>query len=223
MSQSGILTQEAIESSSETVPISFSDFTIESAKQRLGLRLDDRSDFFAGAPPASVSSLLRETLRENVPLALKISTEKARSELIIAPVLLEVRRHLAQRISLFSGIEWSVDPARGLCGVCNFLLSLSAEQLELEAPVVAVVETGIGQCLAEMVGAQLFNQQHNNGIATVYGVVTTGNIWKFLRLVGSKAFIHEAEYHIHQVEKVVGIMVSMFNVQVSPCATPPSA
>ena len=63
-----------------------------------------------------MSDLLRQTLQENVPLALDISTEKAHSEFIIAPVLLEVRRQLDHRISLFSGVEFNVNPEQGLRG-----------------------------------------------------------------------------------------------------------
>jgi hypothetical protein len=198
--------------------VSFSDFTIEETKQRFGLTLDEAGDYFANVAPVAISELLRETLRENVPLALAISTEKARSELIIAPVLVEVRRQLAHRISLFSGVDWTVDASQGLRGTCDFLLSQSREQLTIEAPVVAVVEAknenmkaGIGQCLAEMVAARLFNQQRKNDIAVVYGVVTTGNNWKFLRLQGTTAYIDVTEYHIKEVERIVGVIVSMFN------------
>jgi hypothetical protein len=38
-----------------------------------------------------------------------------------------------------------------------------------------------------MVAAQLFNQERHNAIEMVYGVVTTGNVWKFLRLVRTAA------------------------------------
>jgi len=44
-------------------------------------------------------------------LALAIGTEKARSEMIIAPVLIEVRRQMQRKISLFSGVDFPVDPS----------------------------------------------------------------------------------------------------------------
>ncbi len=52
-------------------------------------------------------------------LALANSTEKAKSEFIIAPVLLELRRLAAGKIALFSGVEWEVDAARGLNGTAT--------------------------------------------------------------------------------------------------------
>jgi len=46
-------------------------------------------------------------------------TEKARSEVVINPVLLEVRRILNQQISVFSGEEFNVDEA----GLNAFVIS----------------------------------------------------------------------------------------------------
>src|SRR5262249_8767353 len=154
-------------------------------------------------------------------LALAISTEKARSEMIIAPVLIEVRRQCEHQVSLFSGIELNVDPERGLKGVCDFLLSRSAEQLTLEAPVVAVVEAknenmrqGIGQCIAEMLAAQVFNRQRKQELPTVYGVVTTGSNWRFLILRDKVVVADLTEYFIREVDRIVGILVGMLRGEV---------
>jgi hypothetical protein len=181
------------------------------------LQLHETGDFFATVAPVLVSTLLQETLRENTPLALAMGTEKARSEFIIAPVLSEVRRQLANAISLFSGVEMDVDSTQGLRGEFDFLLCRSPHQLILQAPIIAVVEAkkedmtaGIGQCLAEMIAARIFNQQNHNDIPTIYGVVTTGSIWKFLRLIDASAYVDVTEYYIKDVERIVGIIVSMF-------------
>jgi hypothetical protein len=207
--------------------MAYRDFTLETLKQELGLRLDEKSDLFATVSPVTISSLLQETLREGSPLALAIGTEKARSELIIAPVLMEVRRQLKGEISLFSGVDFPVDPERGLNGVCDFLLSLSPEQLAIEAPAAVVVEAknenirqGIFQCAATMVAAQLFNQQRHNEIETVHGVVSTGNNWRFLRLKETVVQVDVAEYYINHVERIVGILLSMLRgaQQVQPHA-----
>src|ERR1700733_8714618 len=112
--------------------VSYSDFSIEDVKAQFHLRLEEGQNLYDAVSPAEVSPLLRETLAENVPLALAISTEKARSELIIAPVLLEVRRQVNPQASFFSGVDFAVDPERGLRGTCDFLLSRSPEQLTIE-------------------------------------------------------------------------------------------
>jgi hypothetical protein len=197
--------------------VSFSSFSIGKVKDELGVQLDEAGDFFVDVAPVAVSSLLVATLKKSLPLAIKIDTEKARSEMIVTPVLLEVYEQLDGNISLFSGVDWEVDGALGLRGRCDFLMGLSREQLRIEAPVLAVVEVkndntsaGIAQCLAEMVAARIFNEQHKSDVATIFGAVTTGSIWKFLRLAGSTAYIDTTEYHIKEVERIVGIIVSMF-------------
>lgn len=162
--------------------MSYSNFNLETVKSRFRLELVREKELFVDAEEIEPSHLLKETLKENVPLALAIHTEKARSEMIVAPILVEVRRRLDHRISLFSGAEFNVDRERDLNGVCNFILSLSSEQLTITAPIISVVEakndnvkSGIPQCIAEMVAAQLFNEKQDTNIETVYGVVTTGS------------------------------------------------
>jgi hypothetical protein len=49
-----------------------------------------------------------------------VDTEKARSEVITNPVLLEVRRILNFQISVFSGEEFNVDATVGLTLFCHF-------------------------------------------------------------------------------------------------------
>jgi len=101
--------------------------------------------------------------------------------MIIAPILISVRKHLNGQISLFSGIDFTVDGQKGLNGTCDFIISRSPKLLILTAPVVTIVEAkkeninaGLGQCVAEMVAAKLFNEREGNNIQTIYGTVTTG-------------------------------------------------
>jgi hypothetical protein len=196
--------------------VSYSDFTIEEIKRRFNLKLEENRDLYSSIAPVEISPLAQQTLAENVPLALAIATEKARSELIIVPVLLEARRQVGHQTSLFSGVDFTVDTEQGLNGVCDFLLSRSPEQLTIEAPVVAIVEAknenmkaGIGQCLAEMIAARVFNERRGRDGERVYGVVTTGNTWKFLQLEGDTGHVDLAEYYINETGRVVAIIKSM--------------
>jgi hypothetical protein len=200
--------------------VSYSDFSIEEVKQRFQLRIAEEDEYFAQVQPIAVSDFLTRTLAENVPLAVAISTEKTRSEFIVAPVLMEARRQALPKISLFSGVEFNVDPSRGLNGICGFLLGLSPEQLTIEAPVVSIVEaknesikSGLGQCMAEMVAAQLFNRQRGRELSRVYGVVTTGSLWKFMRLEGDLVSLDLRDYPISELGRVVGILVNMVQPQ----------
>jgi len=193
----------------------YSDFKLSEVIQEFGLIVNEKSGMFSHIQEEDCSELLTTILRENVDLAIAINTEKARSEMIISPILIEIRRKFNCQISLFSGVDFNVDPSQGLNGYCDFILSLSQEQLFVRAPVITLVETknenlksGLAQCIAEMVAAQLFNQQAGNAIATIYGVVTIGTIWKFLKLDGKVISIDLSEYYIKDVKKIIGILSS---------------
>ncbi|GAK52620.1 hypothetical protein U14_03872 [Candidatus Moduliflexus flocculans] len=196
--------------------MAYSDFTLKRVKSELQLRIIENESLFSAVSEVEISAYLQETLKRNLPLALAINTEKARSELIIINILLELKEQLANNISLFSGIDFNVDKEKGLAGFCDFIISQSPEQLYLDRPVIAIVEakneniiSGLGQCIAEMYAATLYNQQENAGIATVYGAVTTGNEWKFVKLTGEIAYIDADAYYISHLPKIMGILIEM--------------
>ncbi len=193
----------------------YSQFSVEQIKTNFGITFTRRVGLFAYIPEIEPSIFLQQTLQFNLPLALEINSEKARSELIVAPILVEIKKRLPERMSLFSGREFNVDPARGLSGYCDFLISRSPEQLVIESPVIALVEakndniqSGLGQCMAETIAAQIFNQRQENNIQTIYGVVTTGSIWKFFKLEGIAIEIDTDEYFINNVSKILGILIN---------------
>jgi len=196
--------------------MSYSDFDLKRVKQELGATLTEKQNVFSAVKSISISSTLTEILAENVPLARAINTEKARSELIIANILVEVRKILEHKVSLFSGIEFDVDKEKGLNGFCDFIISASPEQLTLSRPVITVVEAkneniigSLGQCIAEMVAAGIFNKAEGNRIMRLYGVVTTGTAWKFITMEGLDVVIDLDEYSIENSGKIVGILLEM--------------
>lgn len=140
--------------------MSYSDFSIAQLKQQFRLTFEENCDLFAGTPEAALPPPLADTLARYLPLAVDVNTEKARSALVIAPVLVEFKLLHRDRVSLFSGTDFTVDEAAGLKGRCDYILARSPEQLALTAPVCVLVEAknenivaGIPQCLAEMVAA----------------------------------------------------------------------
>jgi hypothetical protein len=195
--------------------MSYSQFTIAQIKSEFGIKLLETIGFYSQIPEHSYSNFLSETLEYNVPLAIAINSEKSRSEMIVTPILIEVRKQLGNQISLFSGKEFTVDPQRGLSGFCDFIIGKSAEQLMIEAPVIALVEakndnleSGFGQCMAEMIAAQLFNQRQGNEIKKIYGVVTTGSLWKFMQLEEQTITLDLNEYFLGNIGKIMGILIS---------------
>jgi hypothetical protein len=194
------------------IKMNYSDFTLDLVIDKFALELHDRANLLGEVESISPSEHLQNTLRENTPIALASNSEKARSEMLIAPVLIELRRQLNHQIALFSGISFSVAPDLGLTGICDFLISRSAELALLKAPIVAIVEAkrenlnaGLGQCLAEMVAAQMFNVKHNRQINTIWGCITSGTNWRFLYLKEKTIVLDLDEYYLSQVDKILGI------------------
>ncbi|HBB35656.1 MAG TPA: hypothetical protein DDZ80_10070 [Cyanobacteria bacterium UBA8803] len=197
----------------------YSNFTLSKVKADFGIVTQEDRELFADVAPIKPSELLTLTLKDQLPLAMAINTEKARSELVIMPILMEVRRRVTHQISVFSGSSFEVDPARGLDGRCDFILSRASEQYYISSPIVTIVEaknenipSGLGQCIATMLAARLFNQREGNAIETVSGAVTTGTDWKFLKLVGQTACIDVSDYFIKEVDKILGILVSTLQI-----------
>ena len=113
----------------------YSNFTLAEAQERFQLETFRAVGIFSGAAPVEPSVYLSTVLGRKAALVTAIGTEKARSELIVADILFELREHLEARLSLFSGIEFNVNAEAQLTGMCDFLVSLSPEQLYLKAPV----------------------------------------------------------------------------------------
>lgn len=197
--------------------MAYSQFSLKDIKEKLGLQLiEDQSLIQRGTvEKIAISDHLKTTLRETAPLALAINTEKSRSEWIIAPILAELRKQLNNQISLFSGTAFNVDPSKGLEGQCDYIVSLNPEQFYLTAPILTIVEAkkenlvgGLGQCIATLYAASQFNQREGYPIEAIHGAVTTGSVWKFVKLVEQQAYIDLDEYYLKEIELLMGILIS---------------
>jgi len=191
----------------------YSTFSLRKVKQDFNLILQDQIGFLPQISPIQPSDYLTETLRRNVALALAVGTEKARSELLISPILVELREICDRQISVFSGVDFTVDETLGLNGVCDFLISRSPEQLLIESPVVTIVEAkkedlngGMGQCIAAMIAAQRFNDSSGIPPSLIYGIVTTGTLWRFLCLNDRTVSIELRDFSTPPVDQVLGIL-----------------
>ena len=88
----------------------YSKFTLSKAVDDFHLTISEGSRFLPEISPVTPSPLLQDILKKTIPWAIAVSSEKARSEGIINPVLLEVKRQLQGQISVFSGEEFNVEP-----------------------------------------------------------------------------------------------------------------
>ena len=192
--------------------MAYNNFTLESVKKQFDLKLIN--DPFCEALSIAEPRLEFLTIfDESFLLARVARSEKAKSELLVSPILVEARRLADKRVQLFSGEEFDVDRARGLNGFCDFLFSKSDNQFTIDAPVLMLVEakrgeleTGLGQCVAEMVAAQIYNQNLEKATPIIYGCVTSGTLWQFLKLEGNDVTIDSTSYLVTPVQKILGIL-----------------
>ena len=205
--------------------MAYANFDLKTAVQRFELVKNESLDLFAHVEPLPPSDALSHWLAEFVPVALGITTEQARRELIIAPILAEAKRRSRLAINFFPGVPLSVDESRGLTGVCDYLIAQSAEVYYVEAPILAVVEAkredisaGLGQCVAEMVAIQVFNEREGTPMPAAYGCVTSGNLWRFLKLAGKALAIDVPEYGLGHLAKILAILVHIAETRISPTA-----
>jgi hypothetical protein len=196
--------------------MSYREFTWSSVKEKFDLTTIEGDRFLPEIPNVEPSLWLQEALRRGISWAMAVGGEKARSEAIIAPVLLELKEILKSQISIFSGEEFNVEPESGLNGYCDFLVSRSTEQIAVEAPVLVVIEakkadikSGLGQCAAEMVASQKFNNARGRPILTLYGCVTTGTAWRFMQLEGTTITVDLNDYPLPPVANLLGMLVWM--------------
>jgi hypothetical protein len=205
--------------------MAFRDFHYPELLTTSGLTSEPVVGLFAHVPPLTPGPELQDRLAVGAPLASLLNTEKARSEGMISPVLVEFWSRYHARIGLYSGNEFDADPSAGLNGYCDFIISRSPQQPYVTPPAVVIVEAkrenineGLGQCIAGMVGAQRFNRRNNAEIDPIYGCVTTGTAWKFLQLSRTLVTIDLTEYLLAQVDRILGILVHIVGPIPQPVA-----
>src|SRR5437763_10131396 len=198
------------------MPMAFSDFDLKTAVHTFALSEDQDTDLFADVPPLEPSEFLRIWLAKLAPVALGVNSEKARSEFIITPILADLKLRLGNAVNVLPGVTLEVDKARGLTGFCDFLIARSPELYYLQGPILAVVEAkkedlvaGLGQCAAEMVAIRLFNEREGTPLPAVFGCVTSGNLWRFLKLERTTLYIDHPEYYLRDAARILGILVSI--------------
>jgi hypothetical protein len=192
--------------------MAYNNFTLETVLDKFELNLlEDR--FCQSLPPVDPQPEFLVIFDYLFELGEAAKSEKAKSELLVTPVLAQARKLTDRQVQLFSGEEFNVDSARGLNGFCDFLFTKSINRFSIEAPVLMLVEakrgeieSGWGQCVAEMVAAQLYNQNHDQSISVIYGCVTSGRLWQFFKLEDNRITIDPNSYSLLPVQKILGIL-----------------
>jgi len=189
----------------------YADFTLERVELDFGLttRL---AELFPNLAPLPVPEPLAYWLARGRQTAAIVS-EKARSEFIVAPILLITQDQTSNALSIYSGQRLDVDPARGLVGECDFILALVPPVPRLKAPLLTVleakrgdIELGLGQCAAQMVAARLFNERAGEGNRSIFGCVTTGEVWQFLRLEGDLILLDPQRLYLDNLGGILAVL-----------------
>jgi len=197
--------------------MAYSDFSLSKVKKDFDLIIKS-TNLFQVIRLIEVSDWLKDTLDSSIKLAISSSSEKARSEFIVAPILLELERKNKDEFAIFSGERLDVDEDRGLKGECDFILSKGPISSMIQSPIFSLVEAkkndikeGLGQCVAQMIGAQLFNQREGNDINVIYGCVTTGEAWQFLQLEDNIVIMDVMRYYLNELQKIICIFQNIID------------
>lgn len=197
---------------------SYSKFTFDDL-QNLGIETEVK-ELFADViiPPVEASAWLKETLEKGADFSL--NTEKAKSEFIIAPILNELYQNNKTVFAVYSGFNFDVDKEKGLQGFCDFLLARLPLNVVPRSPIIAVVESklndvitaAVPQCAAEMYASRIWNEKYDKPLHVIYGVITTGTNWLFLRYKeGNIIEVDKNVYQLKQLSELLGVWQYIIN------------
>jgi hypothetical protein len=190
-------------------PTSYSDFTLEHLKKMFGvvgmsarLNLPTLPFVLPDWLPAQLKAL------EGLPTG----TEKAKSEFFVTPVMIAFYQANPNKFKYFSGYSFDVDKENALRGRCDYLLSKSQSAF-IDSPVFAIfeakddnLENWYGQCGAEMYAAHIYNEQNDNPLPFIFGAVTNGLNWQFLKLEGKQLLIDIEYYSLQNLPTLLGVL-----------------
>ena len=190
--------------------MAYSDYTsLQKLTVELGIT-HKRQPLFSSIIPVNPSQKLIDDINE-AQSYFSLTTEKAKSEFLITPILKEVKRSHLESVSVFSGVNLDTNRS-GLSGFCDFILTATADSVEMCAPICCVVEAknrsieeGFAQCAAEMFAALLFNEQNDLKTAQMFGCVTNGYEWHFLKLEHNCVFIDGMRFFLNDLAPILGI------------------
>lgn len=195
--------------------MAYSKFNYQKIRVELGIETEF-SPLFSSFSPIPPTNWLDTTLNDTKFYAL--FSEKARSEGIVFPILIETCKRNAKKISLYSGAILSGDEEKGLNGECDFILSKGKQSFELRSPLFCMIEAedndiekNIPQCIAQMEGARLYNEREGVIFPCIYGCVTTGLEWQFLKLENKICYMDTERYFLDKPENILGVLQTIID------------
>ena len=199
--------------------MAYTDFTLADLDSRFMIR-NQVKPLFEPLQPLQPSEWLQTML--SLVQELPVRTEKAKSESIVFPILLELRNRNDKFFTIYSGENLNTDPSRGLNGdgwpgPCDFILTKDTGTFDINYPIMQIVEAkrndlelGVPQCAAQLVGAKLFNEAKGVSIPQLTGCVTTGNEWLFIRLTDHLT-IDRRKYYLNELGELLAVFQQLFD------------
>ena len=188
--------------------------TTELIEKELGIGFNYKTLLFKEVEKVEYSEWLRTKLIYNSHAYSK--NEKSNSELIVSPILTEVKRQSKSFVTFFFNHYLDID--NELNGKCDFVMAKNIKN-HIKNTIFQITEViennnfklGIPQCAAKMYAAQLFNKKNNKSVDCIYGCVTTGTIWQFMKLSDKKIFIDRKIYYIYERNDLLGAFQTFIN------------
>jgi hypothetical protein len=195
--------------------MAYTDFTLESIEQKFGV-INKSQALFEPLSALPVSTDLAKALARA--RKLRVRSEKARSELLVTPILLEIRELTDEFFTIYSGDNLPADDEAGLRGECDFILAKDTGTFDINYPILCVVEAkkndldiGIPQCAAQLIGARIFNLRKGIAPPSLYGCVTTADEWVFMRLTGNELVIDSRKYYLVEIGELLALFVKLID------------
>jgi len=168
---------------------------------QFGYRLEMGEWTWPVAPAPPQTPALKDRIRRLLPLV-SLSSETARRELLVAPVLTEVALHCQVPLRL----EYPLAVNNWLKGSLDYLLRGKNILLVVEAKKDDLTRAFV-QMAVEMIALAQVEPQ-----AQIYGAVTIGSIWQFGQILVDPQTIRQdlALYRVPEdLESVAGILTAM--------------
>ena len=147
-----------------------------------------------------------------------LSTEKAVSERLVSPVLAEMKKLNLEDIQVFSGEIIKADSKQGLNGEIDFIIARTPETLKPKNPLLIVTESKLGlidgsvnQAAAQMIGIRVFNENRHYERTAIYGAVTDGGTWRFLKLDENNFYVDTNKFTTDKLPLLLGVLQEIVN------------
>ncbi len=194
--------------------MAFSDFkAIPDVQEGFGIRHIE-NDFIETAHTVEPSEQFLQELEFTLQYIDVLTSEGARCEAVIFPILREVYKGYADHYALWIKKPIAYDDL--LSGTPDYFVSTRSElgKLVVGTPLVMLVEAkkndfeqGWGQCLAELVAAQKINEAPEH---PVYGIVSDGRWWQFGHLIGDAFTQNRTSFSLDDLPTLFGAIDSVF-------------